>query len=89
MFRIKIRGICSTALTKLLLDHKKLIGNLVPSNLLGQGFEIVRPSVTVEERYGLRGNDEIPDLEVHDRQDKQGVQVSGNFEAVETLTRIL
>ncbi len=89
MFRIKIRGIYSTALTKLLLDHKKLIGNLVPSNLLGQGFEIVRPSVTVEERYGLRGNDEIPDLEVHDRQDKQGVQVSGNFEAVETLTRIL
>lgn len=67
MFKVKIRGIYSTALAKLLFDN---------------GFAIVQSSVTVRERLGLKENDEFPDLEVNDRQDKQGVQASGPAEAV-------
>jgi len=73
-WKAKIRGIYSTALIKLLLDH---------------GFIIVQPSVTVKERFGLRENDENPDLEVHDRQDRQGVKASGTAEAVKAFTLIL
>jgi len=72
--KTKIRGIYSTVLTKLLLDN---------------GFAIVQPSVTVRERFGLKENDEFPDLEVYNRQDKQGVQVSGTAEAVNAFTSIL
>jgi protein associated with RNAse G/E len=89
MFRIKIRGIYSTALTKLLLDHKKSLDKRNSIDLLDQGFEIVQPSVTVEERFGLKGNYETPDLEVYDRQDSQGVQASGTFAAAKALTIIL
>ncbi len=74
MAKAKIRRIYSTALTKLLLDN---------------GFAIVQPSVTVRERFGLKENDEFPDLEVYDRQDKQGVQASGTAEAVNAFTSIL
>ena len=73
-WKAKIRGVYSTALTKLLLDHD---------------FEIVQPSVTVRERFGLKENSESPDLEVNNRQDRQGVQVSGTLEAVNAFTLIL
>jgi len=72
--RVKIRGIYSTALTKLLLEN---------------GFTVAQPSVTVSERFGLKENDEFPDLEVCDRQDRQGVQASGTAEAVNAFTSIL
>jgi len=72
--KAKIRGIYSTALTKL---------------LLGNDFAIIQPSVTVRERFGLTENDEFPDLEINDRQDKQGVQASGTAEAVNAFTSIL
>ena len=74
MFKVKNRGIYATVLTKLLLEN---------------GFAIVQPSITVRERLGLKENDEFPDLEVYDRQDKQGVQASGTAEAVNTFTSIL
>jgi protein associated with RNAse G/E len=73
-WKAKIRGICSTALTNLLLDH---------------GFGIVQPSVTMKERFGLKENDETPDLEVYDRQDRQGVEASGTAEAVKAFILIL
>jgi protein associated with RNAse G/E len=74
MFKVKIRGIYSTALTKLLFD---------------EGFVIVQPSVTVRERFGLTENDEFPELEISDRQDRQGVQASGIAEAINAFTSIL
>ena len=90
MFKVKIRGIYATALAKLLLDYKNILGNQISSELLlDNGFAIVQPSITVRERFGLKENDEFPDLEVYDRQDKQGVQASGTAEAVNTFTSIL
>jgi len=89
MFKVKIRGIYATALAKLLLDYKNILGNQTSSELLDNGFALVQPSATVRERFGLKENDEFPDFEVYDRQDKQGVQASGTAEAVNAFTSIL
>ncbi len=89
MFKVKTKGIYATALTKLLLDYKNILGNQISSELLDNGFALVQPSATVRERFELKENDEFPDLEVYDRQDKQGVQASGTAEAVNAFTSIL
>ncbi|MEM2936600.1 MAG: ribonuclease E/G, partial [Candidatus Bathyarchaeia archaeon] len=69
-----IRGIYSTALTKLLLD---------------QGFDIVQPSVAIKERFGLKERDEPPDLDVYDRPDRQGVHALGREEALNAFISTL
>jgi hypothetical protein len=90
MFKMKIRGIYATALTNLLLDYRNFLGNQTSSNLLfDNGFTVVQPSATARERFELEENDYSPDLEVYDRQDKQGVQASGTAEAIEAFTSIL
>ena len=73
-WKVKIRGIYSTALAKLLLDY---------------GFEIVQPSATVRERFRLKENNESPDLEVYERHDQQGVQAIGRAEPVNAFNSIL
>jgi len=89
-FKVKIRGIYSTALTKLLLDYKKILGNQIPTELLlDNGFDIVQPSVTLRERFRLKENDESPDLEVYDRNDQQGVQAFGTAESVNAFNSML
>ena len=65
--KAKVRGIYSTALTKLLLDND---------------FEIVQPSLTIRKRFGLPENPEPPDLNIKDRYDLQGVRVLGSPVAV-------
>jgi len=72
--KARVRGICSTALTKLLLDH---------------GFNIVQPSITMKERFGLEECDESPDLDIYDRRDRQGVQAFGKTEFINTFCSIL
>ncbi len=72
--RAKVRGIYSTALTKLLLD---------------QGFEIVQPSLAIKNRFGLSDNSAPPDLKIKDRYDLQGIRVLGTFEAASTFQSIL
>ena len=67
MFKVKIRGIYATALTKLLLDYKNILGNQISSELLDNSFALVQPSATVRERFELKENDESPDLEIYDR----------------------
>jgi len=70
----RIRGVYSTALTKL---------------LLGKGFKIVQPSAALKDRFGLEGNMESPDIDIYDRYNRQGVRVLGKAEAVEVFKSIL
>lgn len=72
--KAKIRGIYTTALTKLLLDHD---------------FKIVQPSEEILERFGLEDLGDDPDLSIRDRLDMSGVESIGTKEAVEALSSIL
>lgn len=74
MAKAKIRGIYSTALTKLLLDN---------------GFGIVEPSVACRDRFGLEDNDAVPDITVEDRYDRHGIRTMGNREATDRLRDVL
>ncbi|MEM3730225.1 MAG: DUF402 domain-containing protein [Candidatus Bathyarchaeia archaeon] len=69
-----IRGIYTTALTKLLLDS---------------GFEIVHPSPAIKKRFGLTDNFAPPDLKIRDRYDLQGVRALGTQAAVNALQSVL
>lgn len=70
----KVRGIYSTALTKLLLDH---------------GFKIVQTSVDLASRFGLGMGRKDCDLNVLDRGDRQGILGVGKSWAVEDLKTLL
>jgi len=72
--KAKVRGIYSTALTKLLLDND---------------FEIVQPSLAIKKRFKLVDDVSLPDLKIRDRYDSQGVRVLGAFEAVDKFQTIL
>ena len=74
MTTARVRGIYSTALTKLLLENN---------------FDIVQPSTTVKERLKLKENNETPDLDIYDRYGRQGVRVLGEAEAVDIFKEIL
>jgi hypothetical protein len=74
LMKAKIRGIYSTALTKMLLEN---------------GFEIVQPSLTIKNRFGLSDNSALPDIEIKDRYDLQGVRVLGTSDAVNAFQSIL
>lgn len=73
-FRAEIRGIYATALTRLLLDH---------------GFEVVRPSIEVVERFGIEASEEEPELIIRDRHDRQGVEVKGDKQPLAALRSAL
>ncbi|MEM1524614.1 MAG: DUF402 domain-containing protein [Nitrososphaerales archaeon] len=74
MVKVKIRGIYTTALTKLLLDN---------------GFEIVQPSIEVQKRFNLKYNESPFDLNIYDRLDKQGVYAYGDLKAIEAFCKVL
>ena len=74
MFSVRIRGIYSTALTKLLLD---------------EGFEVVQPSTIIQERFGLKGNEDSPDLDIEDLGDLQGIRAQGKNEPINAFKTIL
>ena len=77
MVGVRIRGIYSTALTKLLLDH---------------GFEIVQPSEVIKKRFGFPDSEEAeiqPSLNVHSRVDRQGVIISGDKASLEKIIQVL
>ena len=74
LMKAKVRGIYTTALTKLLLDN---------------GFEIVCPSLTIKKRFGLIDNSAPPDVKIKDRYDLQGIRVLGTSEAVNAFQSIL
>jgi Ribonuclease G/E len=70
----QIRGIFTTALTKILLEN---------------GFEIVNPSATIKERFNLKSTNQIFDLKIKDRYDRQGVRVSGTKSSIDAFKSIL
>lgn len=72
--KAKIRGIYSTALTKLLVDND---------------FGIVESSITVKERFKLDGSNEAADIIVEDRYDRHGIRTSGNRQATDKFKDIL
>jgi len=77
LIKARVRGIYSTALTKLLLGHN---------------FEIVQPSDIIKERLRIPASSEdrlTPDIDIYDRLDRQGVNVVGSMDAIETLASIL
>ncbi|MEM3061081.1 MAG: DUF402 domain-containing protein [Candidatus Bathyarchaeia archaeon] len=74
MRKARIRGIYSTALTKLLLDN---------------GFTIVQPSTEIEERFHLSKCEEQSDIEIYDKIDHQGVRAIGSSEAISALRNLL
>ncbi|MEM3055167.1 MAG: DUF402 domain-containing protein [Candidatus Bathyarchaeia archaeon] len=71
--RAKVRGIYTTALTKLLLEN---------------GFQIVQPSQAIKTRFSIPDNNGPSDIKVKDRYDLQGVVALGTAEATETFKAI-
>lgn len=72
--RVKVRGIYTTALTKLLLEN---------------GFQIVQPSQAIKNRFCIPDCDEPPDIEIKDRCDLQGVKAIGAAEAIDKFQSIM
>jgi len=70
----RVRGIYSTALTKLLLD---------------QGFGISEPSEAVACRFGIERGSREYDIEIFDRRDKQGVLALGTPRSVQAFRAVL
>jgi len=68
--KARVRGIYSTAITKMLLEN---------------GFEIVQPSLTIRKRFKLDENTESPNVDIYDRRNRQGVHVIGTAESLEAL----
>ena len=72
--RVKIRGIYTTALTKLLLNS---------------GYTIVEPSPEIRQRFSLPPRDEAPELFIQDRPDHQGIEITGESDQLSLLIRLL
>lgn len=72
MIRVKVRGIYSTALTRLFLDY---------------GFRIVSPTQAIRNRFGLKDTREAEEVLIRDLPDKQGVIVEGVGEATEEIIK--
>lgn len=70
MIKVKIRGIYSQSLTQIMLQNH---------------FEMVQPTPEVARRFGLPYRAEIPDVDIWDRSDLQGI-VAIAYESV--LTRL-
>jgi len=70
----RVRGIYSTALARLLLDH---------------GFEFAETSTAVAARLELKKNTLNHDLDIFDRKDKQGVLALGTSQSIEAFRSVL
>lgn len=72
--RVMIRGIYSTALTKLLLE---------------EGFLVVRPSLEILRRFGPRFKFSPADVVITDKEDLQGVYVKGDGDRADRVISAL
>nr|MDO8080679.1 ribonuclease E/G [Candidatus Freyarchaeota archaeon] len=71
---IKIRGIHSTALTKI---------------MLGNGFKITQATSVQVERFNLENNFEQPDVDIVDFENKQGIIITGETDKVKKIEEVL
>ena len=71
---VKIRGIYTTALTKLLLDN---------------GYGIVQSSLEIQKRFHIPSREVIEDIFIQDREDHQGILVYAREEFFESLFALL
>jgi hypothetical protein len=69
----KIRGIYTTALTRLFLDA---------------GYRIAAPSPETRQRFTLGSTPEIPDLLFKDREDHQGLDIIGEADGVSRVLKV-
>jgi hypothetical protein len=72
--RVKVRGIYTTALTKLFLNS---------------GYTIVEPSPEIRRRFSLPAADETPDIFIQDREDHQGIEIAGEADRLSLVVRLL
>jgi hypothetical protein len=70
----KIRGVYTTALTRLLLDA---------------GYRIAAPSPETRQRFALGSAPGIPDLLIKDREDHQGVDIIGEADGVSRILQLI
>jgi Ribonuclease G/E len=73
---VRLRGIFSTALAKILIDH---------------GFKLTYPSTVILKRFqGVIEDLRVPfDLDILDRRNRQGIEISGEKETIDRLLNIL
>jgi hypothetical protein len=71
---VRIRGIYTTALTKLLLNS---------------GYLIADPSPEIQARFSLKPTREAPDIFIQDREDHQGIDIVGESCQLTLLVRLL
>jgi len=62
--KVKVRGIYTTALTKILTEN---------------GFELANPSKIINERFNITENKEPADTLVYDKEDLNGITISGTY----------
>ncbi|MHA1696836.1 MAG: DUF402 domain-containing protein [Candidatus Helarchaeota archaeon] len=75
MLNVKIRGIYSTALTKIMLENN---------------LRITYPTNIIKSRFELESNYEVPDIEIFDNiNDRQGVVVLGKEKGLKIVKEIL
>jgi hypothetical protein len=71
---IKIRGIYTTAFTRLLLDS---------------GYRIAEPSPEIRQRFKLGPTARTPDILLKDREDHQGVDIIGEADRISRLLKVI
>ncbi len=74
MSKVRIRGIYSQSLTQIMLQNH---------------FDVVQPSPEVARRFGLPYRDEIPDIDIWDRSDLQGIVAIAYESVLNRLTDVL
>lgn len=72
--KVKIRGVYTTALTKLLLDA---------------GFGIAQPSAVICQRFHLQPNSELEQVSIYDRGDLHSIITEGDRKEVEEVIEVL
>jgi hypothetical protein len=74
MIKVKIRGIYSQSLTQIMLQNH---------------FEVVQPTPEVARRFGLPYRNEIPDVDIWDRSDLQGIVAIAYESILSRLTDVI